>query len=43
IDQGLFNKTEITLDYLRWLYTALTRATGKLYLVNFSEDFFLPC
>lgn len=43
IDQGMFNKTEITLDYLRWLYTALTRATGKLYLVNFSEDFFLPC
>lgn len=41
IDQGMFNRQEITVDYLRWLYTALTRATEKLYLVNFSESFFL--
>ncbi|MGQ9621691.1 MAG: ATP-dependent DNA helicase [Bacteroidales bacterium] len=40
IDQGMFNRAEITIDYLRWLYTALTRATGKIYLVNFSDDFF---
>jgi hypothetical protein len=25
---------------LRWLYTALTRATDKLYLVNFDERFY---
>lgn len=42
IDQGMFNRAEITIDYLRWFYTALTRATGRVYLVNFSEDFFIP-
>jgi exodeoxyribonuclease-5 len=41
IDQGMFNRQEITIDYLRWLYTALTRATERLYLVNFSEEFFI--
>jgi exodeoxyribonuclease-5 len=40
IDQGMFNRQEVTIDYLRWLYTALTRATEKLYLVNFSDEFF---
>jgi exodeoxyribonuclease-5 len=40
IDQGMFNRNEITIDYLRWFYTALTRSTDKVYLVNFSEDFF---
>ncbi len=40
IDQGMFNRNEITVDYLRWFYTALTRSTNKVYLVNFSEDFF---
>ena len=40
IDQGMFNRNEITIDYLRWFYTALTRSTDKVYLVNFSESFF---
>jgi exodeoxyribonuclease-5 len=40
IDQGMFNRNEITIDYLRWFYTALTRATEKLYLVNFSDEWF---
>lgn len=40
IDQGMFNHNEITVDYLRWLYTALTRSTDKVYLVNFSDEFF---
>ena len=42
IDQGMFNRNEITIDYLRWFYTALTRSTDRVYLVNFSDDFFLP-
>jgi exodeoxyribonuclease V len=42
IDQGMFNRNEISIDYLRWFYTALTRSTDKVYLVNFSEDFFIP-
>lgn len=31
---------ELTLDDLRWLYTAVTRATEKVYLVNFRDEFF---
>lgn len=27
-------------DYLRWLYTAVTRAQVKLYLIGFKDDFF---
>ncbi len=30
----------ITIDYIRWLYTAMTRAKNKLYLIGFKEDFF---
>ena len=28
-------------EYLRWLYTAVTRAKEKLYLIGFKSDFFL--
>jgi superfamily I DNA/RNA helicase len=41
IDQGMFNRNEISIDYLRWFYTALTRSTDRVYLVNFAEEFFL--
>ena len=27
-------------EYLRWLYTAVTRAQEKLYLIGFKDDFF---
>src|SRR5690625_1869897 len=30
----------ISKEYLRWLYTACTRATEKLYLIGFTDDFF---
>lgn len=40
VDQGMFNAQEPTIDYLRWLYTAVTRSTDKLYLVNYSGKFF---
>jgi len=40
IDQGMFNRQEPTIDYLRWFYTALTRATDRVYLVNFPDSFF---
>ncbi|MGL5919577.1 MAG: ATP-binding domain-containing protein, partial [Bacteroidales bacterium] len=26
------------LDFYRWLYTAMTRATEKLYLVNMPDE-----
>ena len=40
IDQGMFNRSEATIDYLRWFYTAITRSTDKVYLVNFDSGFF---
>lgn len=40
IDQGFIEPESINKEYHRWLYTAVTRATEKLYLVNFTEDFF---
>lgn len=39
LDQGYFTDEMLTLDYLRWLYTAFTRASEKLYLVNFAKQF----
>ncbi len=30
----------IDRDYLRWLYTAMTRAKEKLYLIGFPDDYF---
>lgn len=33
-------KDGINQDYLRWLYTACTRAKEKLYLIGFKDDFF---
>lgn len=30
----------ITKDYVRWLYTAMTRAKEKLYLIGFKDEFF---
>ena len=35
-----FWQDEISLDELKWLYTALTRAVEKVYLVNFNKLFF---
>ncbi|MCD8318530.1 MAG: AAA family ATPase [Paraprevotella sp.] len=34
VDQGYVTEDMLTADYLRWLYTAFTRATDVLYLVN---------
>ncbi|NNK39793.1 MAG: AAA family ATPase [Winogradskyella sp.] len=30
----------INKDYIRWLYTAMTRAREKLYLIGFKDDYF---
>ena len=35
-----FWQEELTMDDLKWLYTAITRATEKVYLVNFKDDLF---
>ena len=42
IDQGYLTDDMLTREYLRWLYTAFTRATRKVYLLNFEDRFFNP-
>lgn len=40
IDHGYFKEEMLSVDFLRWLYTAITRASSKVYLVNFDKKFF---
>ena len=35
IDQGMVPDEQRDITYLRWLYTALTRATEQVYLINY--------
>ena len=35
-----FWQEELTVDDLKWLYTAMTRAVEKVYLVNFKDEYF---
>ncbi|PIK18780.1 ATP-dependent endonuclease [Prevotella intermedia] len=37
LDQGYMTDEMLTPDYIHWLYTAFTRATKHLYLVNWSQ------
>ncbi len=39
IDMGMINKEHLGLDFYRWLYTAITRATDKVWLVNVDDEF----
>lgn len=38
VDQGYMTEDMLSPDYLHWLYTAFTRATEKLYLVNWPKE-----
>ena len=38
IDQGYMTEEMLGPDYFRWLYTALTRATHRVFLVNWPEE-----
>ena len=40
IDQGYLTEEMLDKEYMRWLYTAVTRATDKLYFVNFNKIFY---
>lgn len=42
VDQGYLNDDMLNTEFLRWLYTAITRAVKELYFVNFSDSFFRP-
>ncbi len=40
VDSGYMNEAMYNTEYLRWLYTAVTRATERLYFVNFDQKYF---
>ncbi len=40
IDQGFITAEQVNSEFIRWLYTAITRATKEVFLVNFHPDFF---
>lgn len=40
VDQGYLTDEMVNTDFLRWFYTACTRATKELYLVNFNPQFY---
>ena len=37
LDQGYITEDMLSPDYFRWLYTALTRATDRVYLLNWPK------
>lgn len=39
IDHGFFTDEMVDKEFVRWLYTAFTRATEKVFLVNFRKEF----
>jgi exodeoxyribonuclease-5 len=39
VDQGYLTPEMMGTEYIRWLYTAITRASEQLYLVGFNPDF----
>lgn len=39
IDQGYLTEEMVNIEFLRWLYTAVTRSTKELFLVNFGPQF----
>jgi len=40
VDQGYLTDEMVNMDFLRWFYTACTRATKELFLVNFNDKFY---
>ncbi|WP_234734394.1 ATP-dependent DNA helicase [Tellurirhabdus bombi] len=40
IDQGYLPDGQVNQEFVRWLYTALTRATDEAFLMNFAPQFF---
>ncbi len=40
LDKGYVSSEQQDKDFLRWLYTGVTRATDELFLVNFEDSYF---
>lgn len=41
VDQGYMTDEMAGIEHLRWLYTAFTRASKQLYLINFDDSYFI--
>jgi ATP-dependent exoDNAse (exonuclease V) alpha subunit len=41
VDQGYLTDEMVDMDFLRWLYTGVTRAKRELFLVNFAQNLFI--
>ena len=39
VDQGYITDEMVNTEFLKWLYTAITRATEKVFLLGFKEEF----
>ncbi|MBB4037790.1 exodeoxyribonuclease-5 [Dysgonomonas hofstadii] len=39
LDLGYISEEHLGINFYRWLYTAITRASNKLYLVNLPDEF----
>ena len=42
VDQGYLTEDGLDREFLRWLYTAVTRGTENVYLINFNDEVFSP-
>lgn len=40
VDQGYLPQEQVNNEFIRWLYTAITRATDEVFLMNFHTEFF---
>ncbi|MFN4147539.1 MAG: ATP-dependent RecD-like DNA helicase, partial [Runella sp.] len=40
VNQGFLHEDQINREFVRWLYTAVTRATDEVFLMNFHPRFF---
>ena len=40
VDQGYIGEEQVSQDFVKWVYTAVTRAKKELFLVNFDKKFY---
>jgi len=40
VDQGFLTEEQVNEEFIRWVYTAVTRATKKAFMVNFHPQFY---
>jgi exodeoxyribonuclease-5 len=41
LDQSFLKPDQFDKEYIRWLYTAVTRAKQRIFLINYPEEYFV--